>query len=441
MFRSASWFGMAQAVAVLAGLALQLLVARTLSPADYGRFVLAHSVLLAALVLTAGAVPNALRRLVSLDGGLVHTALRAVATWQVPIALLAGAALGVAAAPVARVLGDEPLHAALLIVAAELTVRAGLVEPCWHVLNGAGRHATQALLIGSHGLLRLACVAAMLSLMPSLGGALAALLLSALASAALALPILLHLAWTSPRPAGDVAIAGELRRWLRLAPGADLLYYLLIAGNLWILKAVAADAAEVGVYAACYMLAQGLLPAGMVLSRTCFSRVAQLAGRGEGPQAAWLVGQVLRLVVPAGVLGVVVAFACGEWIVERLFGTEYAGTGLLLGLTVCGTGCLALHWFLGEMLAAANRLRARLGVLAGVAAFSLPVTLLCARSGGPRGAAAALLMTGAVGVVAAACALRRALGPFFPRPGREAVPQGTTSLLVGLAVHRDVNRG
>jgi len=413
ILRRVGLFGLAQAAALAAGLALQVVVARALGAGDYGRFIVAHSVSLAALGLLMSAVPNALRRLVSVNRGNLQRAWRAVWLVQLPIAIAFAAALAGLAPLLAGAMRDVLLVPALVVVAAELAIKAGVLEPGWHLLNGLGRHALQAGLMTGHSLLRVTCVVCLLGVSVGLVESLAGLLVSATVSAAVVVPIVRRLAKSTPgRP--DGGFARELLRWARLAPGVDALNYLLVAANLWVLKAMTVDASLVGAYAACSMLAQAILPFSLVLSRAAFAPFARAVSEGGTADAARLLCQASRLAILGAGWGAAVSVGCGDAVVSLMYGSGFAAPGTLLALLVSGMAGTAWLWFLCEMLGAAGRLKARLRLMAAVFAASVAATLVLTRAFGPWGCAWTLAIAGWLGALAASVCLGAAAGAFVP---------------------------
>jgi len=435
ILRGVSLFGLAQVAALVAGLVLQAVVARALAVGDYGRFVVAHSVSVAALMLLMSAVPNALRRLVSVDCGNLRSAWRAVWLVQLPISVLFAVILCCLAPLVARAMNDLLLTPALVIIAAELGVKAGLLEPGWHLLNGLGRHMLQACLMTGHSMLRVVCVICVLQVSVGLVESVAGLLLSAAVSATIAVPIVQRLAKNMP---GDPygGLGRELLRWAKLAPGVDALNYLLVAANLWMLKAMTVDPSLVGTYAACYMLTQTILPFSLVLSRGCFASFAGAVSKDEMQDASRLLSQVARLAALATGWGGVLAILHGEAIVSLVYGVRFAAPGMLLALLGLGMAGMGMLWFFCEMLGAAGRLKDRLGLMMGVSAASIAVTALLARTWGPWGAGWALVITGSSGTLAASVLLRSLVGAFLPwRTLFRAAVAAATIILVGRLGH------
>jgi O-antigen/teichoic acid export membrane protein len=169
-------FSAAQAVSLAAGLLLHATAARFLTVADYGRLAVTHSVLLVMLVALNHGIPNALRRAVSLEPALLGGAWRRMLAFHLPLAIAVSLLLAAFAPLASRLLGDGLLTVPLQVVAADVALRAGLVEPAWLLFNGAGRHRLQAALMAAHSLFRCAAVAGMLALGFGLTGAVAGLL-------------------------------------------------------------------------------------------------------------------------------------------------------------------------------------------------------------------------------------------------------------------------
>jgi len=429
VLRRVGLFGMAQIVAIAAGLLLQMIVARALSVDDYGRFVVAHSVTLLLLTFLMSAVPNALRRLVSVNQGNLQAAWRSVWLVQLPIAGLISTLLACLAPLVAAVMNDSLLTPVLLIVAADTVVKAGVLEPGWHLLNGLGRHVLQACFLMIHSAIRVACVVCIYQIGTGLLESVGGLLLSTLVSTAVAAPIVHLIAKGTPsRPDGE--LGGELVRWVKVAPGADVLNYLIVAANLWVLKAVTVDQSRVGSYAACFMLTQAVLPFSLVLSRGAFASFAQAVSAQRTYEASRLLSQVTRIVALATGCGLAVAVLHGDAILSLVYGSRFAVPGTLPGLLGLGMSALALLWFFCEMLAAAGRLKTRLGLMTVVSAVSVVLTILLARAWGPWGAAWALLITGLLGTPAAVVPLRHMVGAFIPWRTLSRATMATAALLM-----------
>lgn len=405
-------FGIAQLVVLVTGLALQTLTARWLSTPDYARFVLFHTVSCASVLLLMSGIPNGLRRLLSASPGMLPAAWRSILCVQFPLTAVFAAAFVALAQWSSATLDDPQLATVIPLVAGEILLRAGLVEPCWGLLNGLGYHRLQALLIAAHSLLRCLGAICLLWLSPVLANAAMGLTTSAIVSLAFVVLVMRRLR-REPVAQTSLVPPGLMVRWLALSPVAEALGYLLVAGNLWMLRAGVGDS-QIGTYAACYMLAQVLLPLGLVLSRGSFARFAFLVSQDRRREAADLLLQIMRLATPPVILGVTVTLVYGDAVVEFIFGEAYSHTGPLLGLLCAGVSAVAAQAFFSEMLFAADRLKTRLAVLVGVGVASIGMTASLIQTAGTLGAAWALVGTGAAGIFATAVPLRSIVGQFMP---------------------------
>ena len=414
VFRSVTLFGTAQVIALAFGLLLQAMLARTLTMGDYGRFAVTHTISLAMLMLLMSAVPNALRRLVSVHPASLAIAWRSTLRVQFPVAVTVAVMLAAVAPLVAGTFRDPFIVIALQLVAFEVAMRAGLVEPLWYLLNGIGRHSLQAVLMTGHSVLRFVCVGCLICLKPGLLEAVFGLLLSATISMCIAVVIVRRVATSTSNATGGDGLGKELVRWITLAPAVDVLNYFLVVGNLWIIKATCQEDAMIGTYAACFTIAHAIVPLGLVLSRSCFAPFARKVAQQQFGEAAAVLSQVVRAGAVVAGLVVVTTFPCGDAIVRLLYGKRFGGTEELLGILCLGMTGASMCWLLFEQLSAASRLKTRLSALAVVATVSVPATLYLTQAFGINGAAWALVVTGCVGMLAAGIPLRLLVGPFVP---------------------------
>jgi len=411
---SLSAFGAAQGVGLTAGLLLHIVAARYLDPADYGRFAVAHSIFLVLLVLLVNAIPNALRRRVSLDAGQMGSAWRALIRLHLPLALGVSALLAAAAPLLAAGLGDAMLTGPLRLIALDVALRAGMVEPVWLLLNGAGRHRLQAALMAGHSVLRCCLVAVGVIAGYGLTGAVAGLVASSVLSAMLVIRLARPFCGGETPSAGGLGSARDLFRWIQWAPAANVVNHLAMAGNLWLAKAMSTDAAAVGPYAACYLLASTLLPSSAILSSSCFRRFASLVSEESPAKAGAVLRAALRVVAVLGVFAAACTALWSEPVLRLVFGSDYAGAAdvlVLLWLAMSGT---ALYWFFCEMLVAAECLAARLAAALITALATVSLTIVWFQRAGLPGAAAALAVSSGIGVGVTGTLLYRIAGPFLP---------------------------
>ncbi len=416
-------FAVAQGFSLCAGLGLQVLVARRLTTDDFGRFAIAGTVVLALTLGLVSAIPKALARVVSIDRSLLPIAWRRVWMIQMPVSLLVAMTLATVSIGGLRYWSDDLLGIALAVVALELVFRAGVLEPGWGLLNGVRRYRTQAGLMLLHSVLRVVFVGIAIVWGAGLNGCLLALAGNAVLSTLILVAVVGALCHES-RGVGtgvderasksSLLSQAELVRWVRWAPAAEVLNYVVVASNLWLVKVFLDDASGVGVYAACFSLAAAVMPFGIAVSRGTFASFAAMINDKNTDQASILLQQVLRGMFIVGSCGVCTAFVLGTSIVAALFGIPYRPDGHLLGMLVTGTYGIALVWMLGDVFNAAGALRTRLAVMIGLTAFSIGSVATLAPIGGSMGAALALMLTGIVGTAAMLAAVVRFLPGCIP---------------------------
>lgn len=397
-------FSSGQGLALVLGLTLQTMVARRLFPADYGRFVVANTIQLALTLALVSAVPKSLARIVSVDRQQLQRAWQAVGRVQLPICVTVAAIVwGVAAlAGASGLMEDDGLRLALQLVTIELIIRAGVLEPAWHLLNGLHRHFTQAGLMLAHSLFRVVCVWLCLRLDAGLQGCILALAGASLASLVFVLPVMTRIRRSSEDPDHTVrggSVKAELMKWLQFAPVAEILNYLVVASNLWLLKLISDDSVGIGIYAACFMLSQAVMPFGVAVSRGLFAAYAAMFEQKRLEDAASLLRLVLRCAFVSGSCAISVALVLGSSIVSVCYGSDYDSSGPLFGMLIAGTFGVTIVWILGDVLNAAGHLQTRL--------LSMTVTAIIAAAAGVglimgygiMGAAVAMLLTGIAGAV------------------------------------------
>ena len=435
---SVAVFASGQFLSLVAGLGLQVIVARSLLPADYGSFVIANTVLLALTLGLVSAIPKALGRIVSVDHRQLRPAGRTILGLQFPICCTVALLLWAVAGWDAGFLTDARLQLALQFIVIELVLRAGLLEPAWSLLNGLRYHRTQATLMLAHSLFRLTCVGLFLTSGTELNsgteltGCILALAAASVMSLLVVVPVLARVrrvADPSPRLSplkrgegvtthsplqtgegvknaapfsegqGVQQTSWQLARWLRWAPLAEILNYLVVASNLWFLKWISHDPVGIGLYAACFMLAQATMPFGIAVSRGLFATWANLFYEQRLQDAAVLLRSVLRSLFVVASGATTVAFVAGAAVVELFYGSDYQNSGVLTGLLFTGTLGIALVWLLGDVLSAAQKLRTRLVFMIALGVIAAASCAVLIPAYGTTGAAGALMLTGITGAV------------------------------------------
>ena len=400
-------FLIAQVVVLAAGLALQSTAAKGMSAADYARFALTHTVILAAAHLLCGTLPRAFARQVSLEPASLPSTWRLVFSLQLPASAVFALVLWTCGGRISGLLQDRQMVPLISLAALVIVVYSGMLEPAWHLLNGLRKHRLQATLMGTHAVLRYAAVYLVLCRRGSATWAVSGLLIAALTSTLIVVPILTSLVWhTPPCGAAKGLKAAEIWNWIRFAPAVDLANYVLIVFNLALVKACVDDADAVAVYAACFVLAQANLPICRSVSRGFFSHLAAASHAGNEGECRRLLTTVSRILVIGLSLELAVAIRVGEPFVEWFSGMPLPHCGLPVTLML-GAGLFGSAYVFSELLASAGRLRLRLLAAALYGVVGLGLNCALAPAYGVRGSAAAFLTSGLLALGAVAIASRR----------------------------------
>ena len=404
--------GLSEAFLLGCGFILQCLLARCLDPDNYGILAALNVAVLFPLLLAAGGMPRAARNLVGSNSGNFGPACRQLARRHLPACAALAALAGIPGWLIAsRRPGGIVLGVAALILSEGL-VRCAVLEPCLNLMNGLQRHDLHAQLIAAHAALRLALVGSAAWVTRGLVGTAAGGVAAAAVAAAAAYAILSTI--QAPSGAPDPDFDARSLAWTRQAPVFELLNYLPLAANLWLVELLAPEGGGSGPYAACFVLAQSALGLGRASVAANSSMLAREIARGRPDLARSHVVQTLRGSILAVIPILAVAIASGESLVAWIFGPAYAGGGRVLAPLLGGVVGAGFSLFLGEAVGIAGGLALRRTLMAAVGVASLAVDGLAFGLGGTAGAALALALYGLAASTAMALAARRALGPLFP---------------------------
>lgn len=414
--KSVGLFGVSQLFALVAGFFLQSLVARYLQPVEYGNFVVVSTILLSLSMALVSAIPKALARFVSIDRNQLHNMWIALWTVQLPVCFAIAVLFGLLSSNIAFLLNDDSIRQVLLFTTIELIVKAGVLEPSWLLLNGAGYHRVQAILIAAHGGGRVICVGLILWAGTGLLRCFIGLAIAAILSATLSCIIVGRLAASDSTHSKNASknLLPEFINWLRLAPFAEVITSLLAPLNLWILKSVSTDNASIGLFAACFTLAHAVIPLGLAIPRGTFSTFSNLIANNNTKETATLLRQILRGMFIFGGLGITGAFVLGESIIALLFGTGFQGSGYTLGGLTIGTLGITIIWMLGDIFNASKLLRPRFYSMIAIGCLALLLGLTLIPNYGIDGVIWSMIITGISGCVVLIYVLRIRLNSFLP---------------------------
>lgn len=413
----------AQALMVVFGYVIHIAAARLLdSPADYGRFVVVLSIMTWVKYSQVLLVLPGLRKIVSEDHRRFRPALIAAGKWYSLIALAFLFGFRACVPLLAGVLADPILIPFLALAALEMPFFAALAM-CRQLLTAIRRYAAEGVPMMVYSVTRAGAVCLLLALGYGVMGAIIGQIIGT--GVAVAITLVLCLRVQAQIPA--VPYPPMMRRafgWTAMEFPAALGIMTLASLDLWLVQRLIEDEGLIGVYGAAFTLSR--LPHFFVAGMTAavFPRVSGAFAEGNRELAREVGRKAIRLLIV-----VFIPFCClmgssADEIVGLLFPAKFGGAGGPVVLLSIAMSCLGVTLLLCSLVAAANRPGARLALVAVL--LPLGYLLICKLIPvwGLSGAAAASLVTTAVGVTLASLFVGRSLG---------ILPPGLTILRCALA--------
>ena len=406
-----------QSIAMAAGFAAQIMVARILLPAGYGSFAVALSVLAWVELLVTSGFTLSLAQAVSVDQRNLGDAIGWVKRTFVPYAFAVCAIYSAGSNLIAVALGDSRLTQLLLVAGLELPSIA-VFAAARDLLMGVGAAGRQAGVISVYALLRALCIVMVAAFTRSSVGALAGNALAALAAAGFAIMLLSNTASHFTQIAPRSSFGCSLSKFV-LKGGVPILLLVLLTQmavsiDLWSVKRLVRDQQAVGYYAAGrflafvpYMLATGL-------NLALFPAVCRELGRGDRLRALSLTREALRLLFLCLIPFCAIVLATASSLVHLLLSQEFSGAALPAGVLSIGLCCFSIVGTLQTVIIADGRPLFNCIVMA---LLSGAVFFLCGGlvpAYGPIGAAWAVASTGAAGAALLGIYVARRLGSIFP---------------------------
>lgn len=383
-----------QLIALTAGLVLQSFAARNLSPQDYGRFAVSHTIILVLTHFLCGMLPKAAARQISIRSDQLRAVCGLLIRLHVPVCVGTSTLLWLLRDWIGNVFADAGMVPLVSLISLIVILHCGLVEPCWNLLNGLRLHRAQALMIVAHGVLRCAAVCWFVWTQSTAAGALTGLLIATGLSLILVLPTLLALVSGAASRDADAGLkTRQLLDWVRYSSLVDVVWYASCAFSLWTVKAIVTDAEAVAVYAATFALAQINLALCRAVSRGYFAHFAVAREAGNRPECMELLRSASQLLLIGITLELVLAIVVGdqfvEWFSRMTLTTRGLPFLLMLGTAMLGTCCL-----FSELLAAAGELRLRFAAAVLYGITCVGSGLFVVRLFGILGAAVAFCLAG-----------------------------------------------
>jgi len=387
-----------------------VVVARSLTPADFGRFSFVVALVTIVMLFSDVGLQVATTRAIARD--------RTHASEFVSAALLVGAAFGAmayAALGAAAALGAFPhgVGREVALYAVVLLLAAG-VNAYWSLLRGVERQdlVYVAYAVSSVALLAAVVVAA------AAGASVIEILLLYVGAIALRLTVTIAVVWWKVgRPRFRVA-RGPTRALLATAPAAAAAYGLqeVYSHGDVVLLGFLVSAADVGSYAAAYRLVDAVtfLTAGALTAAVfpVFSRLSR-----EAPeQVAPLYNRLVRLVATAFVPAVLVFVAASGPLVDAVYSFPGDDASMIFALLAPAALLIAINFITTFLALAVGRARAAIAAGSVAALVNVAVNLVAVPIVGVKAAAAATLVAEVVMVSTFVVALRG--GGFATETGR-----------------------
>ena len=400
-----------------------VVVARTVTAADFGRFSFVVALVGFALLLSDVGLQVAGTRLVAADRERTRAFLGAALVLGVGLAVLCYTALGAAA-----LLGFLPEGTArpVAIFATVLIFGAG-TNAYWSVLRG---HERQDLVYLSYSISSLALLAGVVS--ASIAGAsLEAILVVYVAAYLLRFVLAFALARIDRERVRPSLETDTMRLLVRAAPAIAVAYVLLGVYSHMdvVLLGFFVSPEDVGDYGAAYRLVDAavFLTAGAATT-AAFPVFARLA-RDAAAAAYDLYARLGRLLAAILTPATLVAIALAEPLTELVYGSGLESADRLLALLAPSILLIALNYLTALFALAIELTRLAVACTAAAAAVNIGTNLVAVPLVGVEGAALATFLGEVVLVACFAVGLRRA-GHGFGL----AVPAATGLLLVAVPV-------
>lgn len=408
----AAFFVVAEVISLSAGLVLQAVAARQLSPTDFGRFAVAHTILLFSSHLLCGVVPRACARQVSVLPNCLPATWRTLLWVHLPVCAAFSLLLYGARYMLGGVLSDLGMISLIWPMALLVFLHCGMLEPCWSLLNGLRYHGLQSVLLVLHAMLRCVAVYIALIVQPNAISVVGGLLVATTCSIWLVFPsVLAAVRRSTGRQQQPGLDRHDIWRWVKLSALVDCVFYLAVASNLWTVKARVAEEQIIATYAASFVLAQANLPLCRAVSRGFFAYFAAAAGRGELPECRRLLRSLGRLLLIGLSLELAVTASIGQQFVEWFSGmtlSDLTVPWLLNG----GAALLGASFVICELLAAANYLRVRAAAAMFYGTVAISGALLFITYDGARTGAVVFGASGVLTLVLLSVACHRIFGPW-----------------------------
>jgi O-antigen/teichoic acid export membrane protein len=331
---------------------------------------------------------------------------RAAYAGQALLAAAVFAAVELAAVPIARLLSDVSLAPLIRIAALDIPLYAMLMIASGIVL-GAQRYERQAVAWLVYATAKAGLIALLVAAGFSLPGALVGNALSSLVgfAALVSRPGRLRMAVRELAPLA----------WGMLVASLPFLALALVEGvgnnvDLWLVSAVVANRAAVGLYASAAVLAEVPVFLFLGLNRVIFASVVRARADGDCEGADAYATAAVRTAMIVTVAAVALAASVGRQAIDLVYSAAYAGAFLPLVLLMTAGMGRTVRATCTEVLMATGKRGSALAILGATVALEIVAVAVLAGRFGLTGAAAGTAASAGVAAIWAGVALRSATG-------------------------------
>ena len=391
MARGTLYLMLSNALFALVGYIIHFWLGRQLGPIDYGAFgVVLYLMTTVNLLLTSG-IPQSASKHIAEDNSRIDGIIRETNKIQLVFSIVIfGLYLGLSGV-IADALGDASLTPYIRISALAIPTYAIYSVYNTGYLNGLRRFGRQAISITGVSLAKVALIVILVSIGLDIQGAIIGYVASAIVG--------FFLAWRFLGPRVKNQPKFDWKKLASFGLPATLFaagFFLLMSIDLFVIKAIITNEAEVGYYTSAstisklpfYLftgLAMALLPS---ISKAIASNATDLTND--------YINQSLRYLLMLLVPGVLLISATSENLVTLVYSSQYIEAGESLSILAFGTGLLTIFYVIAHIIMGAGKPRIVLVIALIAVGICLTLNILLIPEYGLSGAAWATTITGII---------------------------------------------
>jgi len=402
-----------QACMLLSNGAINIVAARILLKADYGRFAVAMLVLAWTNGIVLSLIMPGLRKIVSEDHSRFPAALSFAGKWHTFATIVAGVGLLCLARPIARAFGDASLAPLFMIGAAQVPLM-GAARLGMSLLTGLRRFGASSLVRVCYACSAAAACTSLIAAFGAaggVGGAVTAALIAGSVSVALLLRERRHATFVAYPP-----MSRRVVHWACFAFPGELGLGTLMMIGMWLVKGLIEDPGAAGVYGVAYFVSRTPLFVVYGMSAAVFARVSNSLAEQKLEHARHVATEAMRVLMLVFILVCAAVAVSSAEIITFLFSLKHAGASeslviLAPAVFFAGQICVSLR-----LLDAAHRPGVRLAVTCFLVAAAVVCNMMLIPRFGIFGAALSSFIVFGAGAVIGAILVHhflRALPPIW----------------------------